>query len=220
MPAARWSLPRETMAGLGYLVRHPTLRGLAVAYSLYQVAWGILVVAVPVFVADELGDGKAADAMTGALWALAGLAGAAGALVAGHVRPLGRERAFIVLGTLATAVAIYPVGAVLGLAGPTAGLALAGFLEGPVDVGVLTLRQRRADPDRLGRVLAISISLNLAGLPLGSAVGGLLVGGSPVTAYVVAAGASVLAAAATAVLIPKRDPEPDPERDPERDPGP
>jgi predicted MFS family arabinose efflux permease len=162
------------------------------------------VVAVPVFVAERLGEGTAAESLTGLLWATAGLAGAVGALVAGHLRAFGRERGFILLGTLATAVAVFPVGPLFGLAGLAAGLVLIGLWEGPVNVGLLTLRQRRTEPDRLGRVLAVSISLNLAGLPVGSAIGGMLVTQSTTMAFAVAAVACLLSTLGTLVLIPAR----------------
>jgi MFS family permease len=201
---AAHELLRESFEGLAYLLRHSTLRGLAVSYSCYQAAWGILVVAVPVFVAERLGEGTAAESLTGLLWATAGLAGAVGALVAGHLRAFGRERGFILLGTLATAVAVFPVGPLFGLAGLAAGLVLIGLWEGPVNVGLLTLRQRRTEPDRLGRVLAVSISLNLAGLPVGSAIGGMLVTQSTTMAFAVAAVACLLSTLGTLVLIPAR----------------
>jgi len=55
--AGHRNLFREAAAGVAYLLRQPDLRGLAVSYSLCQVSWGILLVAVPVFVARELGGG-------------------------------------------------------------------------------------------------------------------------------------------------------------------
>jgi predicted MFS family arabinose efflux permease len=68
---------------------------------------------------------------------------------------------------------------------------------------VLTLRQRRTDPVWLGRVLAVSMSLNNSGLPLGSALGGVLVTHSMAAAFAVAALAAVLSAAAGYSLIPR-----------------
>jgi MFS family permease len=194
----------EAVAGLGYVMRHPSLRGLAIAYSLYQVSWGVLLVAIPVYVMRELGSGAIGDSVVGALWAASGMAGALGAIWAGHATTLGRERRFIALGTLATAVAIYPLSATFGLLGLAVGLFLVGFLAGPVDVAVLALRQRRTEPGWLGRVLAVSMSLNLSGLPLGSALGGWLVTHSLTASFAAAALASVLAALAAAVLVPMR----------------
>ncbi|MPZ33093.1 MAG: MFS transporter [Rhodospirillales bacterium] len=196
------SLVRGAWAGVLYVVRNASLRSLAISYALFQVSWGILVVVVPVVVVRELGAGAIADSVVGGLWAAAGLAGGLGALYAGHLSTVGRERLFIAIGTLATAVAIWPVSASFGLVGLAAGLVLAGLFEGPVDVGVLSLRQRRTDPDWLGRVLAVSMSFNMSGLPVGSAIGGIVVVHSPALAFGFAAVTSVLAAAAAYLLVP------------------
>lgn len=198
--AGHRNLLREAAAGVAYLMRLPALRGLAVSYSLGQMSWGILLVVVPVFVGRQLGD--AAGPAIGGVWAVAGAAGGAGALLAGHLRTRGRERQVMGLAMLATAVAIYPL-ATLGFAGLIAGLAIAGFLAGPVDVGVLTLRQRVTDPAWLGRVLAVSMSLNISGLPIGSALGGVLVVWSMPAAFAAAGLAAALSAIAAYALIPR-----------------
>ncbi len=87
--------------------------------------------------------------------------------------------------------------------GLVVGLAIAGFLAGPIDVALLTLRQRRTDPAWLGRVLAVSMSLNMSGLPLGSALGGVLVAWSMPAAFAAAASAAALSAVAGYALIPR-----------------
>jgi MFS family permease len=196
------SLIPEAWAGVVYVVRNASLRSLAISYALYQVSWGILVVVVPVVVMTELDAGAIADAVVGGLWAAAGLAGGLGALYAGQLSTVGRERQFIAIAMLATAAAIWPVGASFGLVGLAACLVLAGLFEGPADVGLLSLRQRRTDPDWLGRVLAVSMSFNVSGLPVGSAIGGIVVVYSPTLAFGLAAMASVLAAAAAYFLVP------------------
>jgi len=200
-------LIHEAIAGVAYVVRHRSLRGLAISYALYQVSWGVLVVVVPVTVVYELGAGAIGDSVVGGLWAIAGIAGGLGALCTGYLRTIQRERQFIAIGALATAVAIYPISATLGLLGLTFGLALVGFFAGPVDVGVLSLRQRRTEPNWFGRVLAVSMSLNMSGLPLGSALGGLLVTHSLPMAFAVAAIASALSALSAYVLVPARSDE-------------
>ncbi len=200
-------LIHEAIAGVAYVVRHRSLRGLAISYALYQVSWGVLVVVVPVTVVYELGAGAIGDSVVGGLWAIAGIAGGLGALCTGYLRTIQRERQFIAIGALATAVAIYPISATLGLFGLTFGLALVGFFAGPVDVGVLSLRQRRTEPNWFGRVLAVSMSLNMSGLPLGSALGGLLVTHSLPMAFAVAAIASALSALSAYVLVPARSDE-------------
>jgi MFS family permease len=205
----RGQLPRlgpllfEAWGGVLRVVRRPTLRGLAVAYSLYEVSWGILIVVVPVFAARQFAGGTG-SAVAGLLWAGLGLVGGIAALIAGHHSTAGRERKVMALGMLATAVAAWPIGAEFGLIGLAVGLMLFGAAAGPIDVSVLTLRQRRTDPAELGRVLSVSMSLNMAGGPIGSALAGLLITWSLPATFVVAALSSVLAAGAVA-LIPAGD---------------
>ncbi|WP_329793137.1 MFS transporter [Lentzea sp. DG1S-22] len=185
-------LLRSTAEGVRHVLTHPVLRALVVSYGLYQVAWGVLVVAVPIV---------AGNARAGLLWGAAGLAGVVGALVAGHVLREGRERAAMIAGTAATAVAVLVAG--VGMAGLTAGLVVVGLVSGLVNVGLLTLRQRRTDPEKLGRVLAVSISLNVLGMPVGSAVGGVLMETSPLLAFGVAGLAAALSAVAVWVMVPR-----------------
>ncbi|MBS0221705.1 MAG: MFS transporter [Proteobacteria bacterium] len=196
------SLLRQAAVGLAYVMKNPSLRGLAVSYSLYQVSWGVLAVAVPVVMIDLLGAGSASESAVGLLWAAAGVAGGLGALYAGHARTDGRERRFLIGGILATALAIAAVALMPNMAGLAIGLVLVGLFAGPVDIAVLSLRQRRTDPGQLGRVMAVSMSLNISGLPVGSALGGMLIGTSPMLALVAAAIASALAALAAWQMIP------------------
>jgi predicted MFS family arabinose efflux permease len=193
------SLVRQTLAGLKVVLRQPALRGLVVSYSLYQVAWGALTIVVPVFLIRALAA-EAADSMVGLLWAGVGLAGGLGALAAGHLRTAGRERSIMAVGMIATALAAWPVAAMFGLPGLIFGILLAGLAAGPVDVVMLTLRQRRTDPAQLGRVLSVSISLNMAGFPLGSALAGILVTRSLSATFAAACLAAALAALATRLI--------------------
>jgi predicted MFS family arabinose efflux permease len=192
---SRRSLLHDMLEGVAIVAREPTLRGLALSYSLYQVSWGILVIVVPVVVTRHFGDGTG-KSMAGFIWAAMGLAGGAGALVAGRLRTAGRERHVMALGMILAAVAAWPIAAECGLGGLVIGLMLAGFVAGPIDVALLTLRQRSTDPAQLGRVLAVSISLNMAGLPLGSALAGTLIPHSLKASFGVAGLSSLVAAMA------------------------
>jgi MFS family permease len=185
--------------GLRRVLGQPTLRGLALSYSLYEICWGMLVVAVPVFAAQRFAGGAGA-AVAGLLWAGLGLVGGITALVAGHLRAAGRERKVMAIGMLVTALAVWPLAAEFGPIGLMLGLMLVGAAAGPIDVGVLTLRQRSTEPVELGRVVSISMSLKLAGGPLGSALGGMLVTWSLTGTFGMAALASALAAGAVALI--------------------
>ena len=107
-----------------------------------------------------------------------------------------------------TALAVWPVAGSFGVAGIAVGLAVVGLLAGPIDVGLLTLRQRRTEPGLLGLVLAVSMSVNMAGFPTGTALGGTLAAWSLSAAFIAAAGASLLGALATVRLIPREDESP------------
>ncbi len=204
-------LLHQAAEGLLTVARTPTLRGLVVCYALYQVSrvccwspcrcWSR---AISDPTRRAISD-TARDSVTGAFWAASGAAGMVGALLAGHIRTIHRERRFMALGMLATTLALYPVAANGGLVGLAIGMVLVGLAAGPIDVGVLTLRQRRTPPERLGRVLAVSMSLNLAGIPVGSALGGWLLGRAPDTTLPAAAMAAGLSVLACWGLIPVRD---------------
>jgi MFS family permease len=191
----------DVAAGVTYVVRHPSLRALALSYSLYMMTWGILLVVVPVVVSHAVGSAKQADLLVGFTWAAGGVFGALGAVLMGRLQ--GRERQIIGFGIAATAVVIYPFSTVFGLYGFIVGIVVVGFLSGPVDVGLLTLRQRRTEPEWLGRVLAVSMGLNLSGIPIGSAIGGWLVTHSSSGALFFAAIVSVVSAVTAFLMIPR-----------------
>jgi predicted MFS family arabinose efflux permease len=199
LASTQTSLLRQTIEGIQMVARQPTLRGLAISYSLYQATWGVLVVVVPVFVANHYAS-AVGSSVTGLLWAAMGMAGGLGALLAGHLRTTGRERLIMAAGMIVTALAAWPVAAEFGFGGLAIGLMLAGVASGPIDVALLTLRQRRTDPRQLGRVLSISMSLNLAGFPLGSAIAGMVITTSLSATFVMAGIASIIAAIATASI--------------------
>ncbi|KVD31078.1 MFS transporter [Burkholderia ubonensis] len=193
------SIWQQAMEGIRMVAAQPTLRGLAISYSLYQVTWGALIVVVPTFVAEHFSKG-AASSITGLMWTAVGAAGGVGALLAGHLRTVDRERRIMAVGMAATAAAAWPVAGEFGLGGLVAALIVVGIASGPIDVALLTLRQRRTDPRQLGRVMSISMSLNVAGFPIGSAIAGTLIATSSSLALVMAGIASAMAALATSAI--------------------
>jgi len=194
----------DAFEGVAIVFRRRLLRGLTIGYTLNMATWGILIVAIPAFMAQRSGTGTW-EASTGLLFTVAGLAGGIGALVAGHLRILGREVGVMAACMALTALAAWPVAGGFGVIGIGAGLTIAGFLAGPIDVGLLTLRQRRTEPEKLARVLAVSTSVNMAGFAVGTALGGILAAWSFSATFVAAALTSLLAAMTTWGLIPKED---------------
>ncbi|MGW6445462.1 MFS transporter [Lentzea sp. NPDC055074] len=198
----RKHLVREAWDGIVYLMRNATLRGLAAAYSTYQIAFGILVVAVPVAVAQRIPGDGATEQWAGLIWSITGVCGAVGALVAGKVVHASAERMTIIV-TLIASAAVLPINAIASVITLGVGMALFGLVEGGLNVGVLSLRQRRTEPQWLGRVMTVSISVNLIGFPIGTALGGVLASQSVAAAFWVAAVCAAVGAVMAAVLIPR-----------------
>ena len=77
--------------------------------------------------------------------------------------------------------------------------------ETPWDISFLTLRQRRTDPSKFGRAFAVSVSLNIIGTPIGSALAGPLIAWSLDYALWFAVVMTALAAVLSVVTIPAKD---------------
>jgi predicted MFS family arabinose efflux permease len=185
--------------GLLYTLRNPTLRGLALTLSTFNIGNGLLAIAVPVLVLGRLHSGPST---VGLLWGGMGAAGLVSALVTGRVPSDGRERQLIVgaiaIGTVATAILPFAHSiAVVAIA-----VALIGLATGPMDIGLFTLRQRRTDPAWFGRAFAVSMSLNSVGNPIGSAIAGPLIAWSLDAALWTAAAVALVAAVFPILLIP------------------
>ena len=197
------SVLRNAWLGLRYTLRNPTLRGLALTLSTFNLANGLLSIAVPVLVLGRLHSGPAT---VGLLWGIMGGAGLASALAAGRMSSLGRERQMMIGGILVATVAtsILPFAASVAIVGLA--VALLGVATGPFDIGLFTLRQRRTDPSWFGRAFAVSMALNSVGNPIGSALAGPLIAPSLNLALWTAAGVTLATAVLPLIAIPAHDP--------------
>jgi predicted MFS family arabinose efflux permease len=204
-PQAEGSVLRNAWRGLTYVVRNPTLRGLALTLSTFNLGMGLLVIALPVLVLDRLHSGPTT---VGLLWGAEGAGGLIAALVAGRLSTQGRERQLMVGTTLLSCAAV----ALLPFAGNLAVVAVAvvllGVANGPFDIAMFTLRQRRTDPAWFGRAFAVSMSINYVGSPIGSALAGPLVALSLNTALWAAFALALVAATFPMLVIPERDDSP------------
>lgn len=105
---------------------------------------------------------------------------------------------------IAVALLLPPVG---GLLAVLAAMAIMGAINGPMDVAMFTVRQRRTDPAWMGRAFAVSMSFNFAGFPIGSAIGGVLAAQSLEVAVAVAVLACLAAWGIAYRMIPANGPE-------------
>lgn len=185
----------DAWQGLLYVVRHPSLRSLALGISLANVGWGIFFIALPVLVLQRLGGDAA---YVGNLFALLGVTGFVTVLLMGRISSLGREHAFLAAAILgqagAFALTLFSSGNALLVA---LVMVVLGIATGPFDVTLFTVRQRRTDVAWMGRAFAVSMALNFAGFPIGSVIGGLVV---PISIELAIAIAIVANCAGAAVL--------------------
>jgi MFS family permease len=197
------SLIGDSWAALLYVVRHATLRGLAITLFLANLGYGVITVGVPVLVLRQL-HGSAAN--VGQIFAIVGFAGLAAGLLIGRVNTEGRER-LLIAGCIAVQV---PTLALLAFATNLplvfAIAVVAGATGSVINVGIFALRQRRTEPAWFGRAFAVSMSLNFAGAPIGSALSGPLLEQSIALPLLLGAAISAVAVVVALVLIPKHAP--------------
>jgi len=193
------SLLGDALAGLRYVASNPSLRGLALCISIFNAAGGIFAVAIPVLVFQRLHGGPA---LVGALWAVLGAAGIISGFAFGRLGSEGRERALLAGGLATGAVATVLLAVAPNLALFALAMALLGVSNGPTDIALFSLRQRRTDQAWLGRAFAVSMALNVVGVPVGAALAGPLIGISLMATMGVAV-AFTAVSALMPVTIPK-----------------
>jgi predicted MFS family arabinose efflux permease len=197
--SGRPSLFVDAWHGLRYVLRHATLRGLALTLSTFNLSWGVLNIAIPVLVLGRLHGGAAT---VGILWGAMGASGLVSALLTGRMDTRGRERQLMLAAILISAVALLMLPFAGSVVVVLIAMLIAGIANGPFDVGLFTLRQRRTDPAWFGRAFAISMSVNWLGTPVGSAVAGLVIAWSLNAALWTAAGVALLSAVFPLLVVP------------------
>lgn len=198
------SVLADALAGIRYVVRNRVLRMLAGTMTIYNTGAGALAVAVPVLVLHRLHGGSKS---VGLFFGIMGLSGFVAGIAMGRIGTERREKLVLALGCATSGLG-------LGLLAFTrsaelAGLeiALCGIANGPLVVAMFSLRQRATDPAWFGRAFAVSMNINFAGYPMGSAIAGAILAHSISVAFVVAATFSLLGGLWPAIL-PERFYEP------------
>jgi MFS family permease len=188
------------VGAIGYVLRNVTLRGIALCVFVLNLGGGIIIVVLPVLILDHL-HGNATQ--VGIAWALQGAGGVVSALLFGRVNSEGRERYVFAVAcvVMAAATAILLVADTLTVV--YAASLLVGLAVGPLDVAIFSLRQRATEVAWFGRAMAVSMSLNFAGNPIGSAMSGPLLHFGLDFALLVSVFLTVAAAGVALVTIPR-----------------
>ena len=200
--ASTGNLLRDAWLGLVYTWNNRTLRALAISLSTMNLAGGVIEIVVPLIILRRLDMGQE---MVGYMFGLMGAFGVVSAFLSGRLRTAGREKLLIVLPafafTAATALLLWPA----GLLPIAASMALGGLVNGPMDIAMFTLRQRKTDQAWMGRAFTVSMNLNFSGFPIGAALAGVLVSISIETAIAFGVVANVLGVLLGYWLIPRGD---------------
>ncbi len=199
---ATGKLLADAWRGLMYVAKHSTLRPLAIAVTTANLGGGMFFLALPVLVLRRFGAGPE---FVGLLFALSGISGSISVLIMGRIATLGRERQLLAGAMLSTAACF---GVILLFPQPlpvAAAMLLWGVATGPFDVVLFTVRQRRTDPAWLGRAFAVSMALNFAGFPIGSALAGAVLPVSIELGFALAVVATLVGAVLAYIGIPARD---------------
>lgn len=195
------SILSQAWGGLLYVVRtNATLRGLAITLSAYNMAWGVLEIAIPVLVLNRLHQPAAA---VGIIWGAMGAAGLVSALVSGRIKSQGRERGLMLGAILVGTAAMVALPFARSIFVVAAAIVVFGLSNGPFDIALFTLRQRVTDPAWLGRAFAVSMALNFVGTPIGSALAGPVVDRSLDGALWLAAAIAGVSALLPLLTIPR-----------------
>ena len=139
----------------------------------------------------------------GLLWGAMGAGGLVSALFFGRINSRGRERHLMVGAIVASAAAMALLPLAASLPVVVAAIVMVGVANGPFDIALFTLRQRRTDPAWFGRAFAISMSVNWIGTPIGSALAGPVIAWSLDAALWAAAIVALLSAVFPVVAIPR-----------------
>jgi predicted MFS family arabinose efflux permease len=153
------------------LVRHPGLLGLLGLSFVFNLLYGPIEVAVPVFVAQRLGGNPA---QLGWIWGAFGAGAVIGALITGTLRrlPLWPVVLTIVAGW---GLAVLPLAEFGTLAAGIAGFGLGGLIYAPYGPVSITLLQQKAPFDELVSLSAFRSAVLVTASPVGAMLGGLLV---------------------------------------------
>jgi MFS family permease len=210
--AATIEQPVDTQAaesGFRLLARRRDLLSLTVLTWLFFFLYGPVEAALPVYVAHDLH----ADAqLLGAYWTAFGVGALAATLVTGTLRGRNVRRTTLLIvvgwGACLLPFAFAPVGVTLAC------FALGGVIYGPFIPITYAQFQSATTPANLPAVLAARSSIVLVSTPLGTAIGGPLVGGLGAAGTLAASGALTVLLALAARLLwvgedARRGPRPD-----------
>jgi predicted MFS family arabinose efflux permease len=135
------------------------------------------------------------------MWTAISAGSIIGGLTYGARRPAGSDARHVVSFIALAGLPLLLVPFAPTLAVGMACMFAAGLFTAPAIISMFAIRQTAVPPELHGRTFAITVSVNVAGGPIGASLAGLLVGNLGVHTILFAAGATQLAAAAVAAVM-------------------
>ena len=195
-------LMRDAWDGVVYTWNNRTLRGLGLSLTVLNLAGGIVTIVLPLIVLERIG---ASEAMVGVMFMLQGVGGMVTASLFGRMDTRGREKPLYAWPMIGMAFSLFLLLPDAGLLPVALCMIAGGLLNGPLDIAMFTVRQRRTDPAWMGRAFAVSMSINFAGFPIGASIAGTIAAVSIDAAVWIGIVASFAGAGLAFLLVPARD---------------
>ncbi|MDX6594309.1 MAG: hypothetical protein QOJ13_3505 [Gaiellales bacterium] len=193
------------MTGLRAVWSHAELRATMALMFVSGVGYGAFLVGLPLWARDHLGHSAGAS---GWMWVAFSAGSIIGGLAYGARRPRGSDAGHVILFVALTGLPLLLVPFVPTLSAGMVCMAAAGLLSAPAVIAMFAIRQDAVPPELHGRTFAITVSVNVAGSPVGAMLAGLLIVPLGIHTLLFAAGAAQLAAAAVASGMLAGEPRP------------
>jgi predicted MFS family arabinose efflux permease len=182
----------EVAEGLHTVRHHPEIRLLVGLYAVDSLVQGIFDVLVVIASIELLGLGESGAGWLNAAWGVGGVLGGVAALA---LLGRGRLASGLTMGMAAAGLSLVAIGVWPEAAAAISLLVVAGVGFAVVQTALLTLTQRLAADDVLGRVFGVEEAIEVVGMALGSVVAAALVELVGVDGAIIAAGAVLPAVA-------------------------
>jgi predicted MFS family arabinose efflux permease len=192
------SLARLVATGIRHVVREPVLRAVTLTGVVSMAAMGLLVVAFPLWAADDLGSGQSS---AGYLWTAYAVGSLVGALLLARLQArFPQDLVFFVgIGSLGALMLTWPLAGSLAVA--LALVAVTTLIEGPALAADLGVRQQRTPAGLLTQVQTLIGGVKVAAFSLGSAAAGPVVESLGPETTIVIAGAGIVAGVAVSAAL-------------------
>ena len=196
------------LTGVRTVAGHPELRSTVVLMVVSGAGLGCLTIGLPLWAKEGL---HASPGTAGWMWAALSVGSIIGGLGYGWRRPPGSDARHVVAFTALYGIPLIAVPLAGSVPVLMAAMFAAGLFSAPFIIAMFGIRQRSVEPHLHGRVFAITVSINAAGVPAGAFLAGLIVGPLGVHRLLYGAGlAQPIAAALAAGLLARRRAHPDP----------